>query len=620
MKSAWMAGSLALATALVSVLPLPGAAGSEVRLSGAIFTTTVDGSVVNENVRYEMKEDVYLDGGPGPNAPVHAAALPEGDYYFQVTDPSGKDLLSTDHISCRKVRVNRHGVIDHVYAGTNWVLRRGTLTSVGFTHSSGIDRDWRSKGAITVQLFPYDDTPNPGGVYKVWLTRVEDYAGAWGDSYVPSDTVPVNGESYSPGNYHGFIPARCKTDNYKVKHKRVVVEPGLLSIRKFNDADLDGTWDAGEAEVTGWRVDVTDPLGVVSTLYTPALMTTAPVGTYQVLESTPEGTRQTVAIVDGVVTSSGATASPLAQVEVLGSVAESHAVVFGNHGLGSARGLKAYDRNRDGVAQASEPGIAGWRIQLTGTTLAGTSVGPTVLSTDATGVATFTGLVPGTYTLTELFPSGGGWIATGPTSVQVVVGSLVSGSAIVGSQASATFTNYRTAVADFGTKGYWHNKNGLSELGAGDIAYVNGLAPYSVASSYFGDGDEPFDGRFADGTRVTAAKGDWGDTVANAGTAKAEVSKFLVDTNASGDPREMLAQQLLAFLFNARKRLGDVGATFEVSPGTWAPASGLVGQAIEAWLGTDGARQHALGAQLDRLNNSDAVRYVPWLPGTVSYP
>ena len=48
-------------------------------LSGAIFTTTVDGSIVNENVHYEAKEDVYLDGGPGPNAPVGAAGLPAGD-------------------------------------------------------------------------------------------------------------------------------------------------------------------------------------------------------------------------------------------------------------------------------------------------------------------------------------------------------------------------------------------------------------------------------------------------------------------------------------------------------------------------------------------------------------
>lgn len=31
-------------------------------LPGAIFTTSVDGTIVNENVRYEAKEDVYLDG------------------------------------------------------------------------------------------------------------------------------------------------------------------------------------------------------------------------------------------------------------------------------------------------------------------------------------------------------------------------------------------------------------------------------------------------------------------------------------------------------------------------------------------------------------------------------
>ncbi|MEJ2511268.1 MAG: hypothetical protein P8Y72_06680, partial [Anaerolineales bacterium] len=36
--------------------------------TGAIFTTTPDGTIVNENVRYESKLEVYLDGGPGPNA------------------------------------------------------------------------------------------------------------------------------------------------------------------------------------------------------------------------------------------------------------------------------------------------------------------------------------------------------------------------------------------------------------------------------------------------------------------------------------------------------------------------------------------------------------------------
>ena len=74
-------------------------------LSGAIFTTLPDGSVVNANVQYQSKCDVYLDGGPPPGAPQGAAGLPDGSYYFQVTDPSGKKLLSTDAVSNRRFTV-----------------------------------------------------------------------------------------------------------------------------------------------------------------------------------------------------------------------------------------------------------------------------------------------------------------------------------------------------------------------------------------------------------------------------------------------------------------------------------------------------------------------------------
>ena len=68
-------------------------------LSGAIFPTTDDGSVVSENVRYDAKEDAYLDIGPGPMAPASAAGRPAGHNSFQVSDPNGKDLLSTDRVS-----------------------------------------------------------------------------------------------------------------------------------------------------------------------------------------------------------------------------------------------------------------------------------------------------------------------------------------------------------------------------------------------------------------------------------------------------------------------------------------------------------------------------------------
>jgi hypothetical protein len=118
--------------------------------SGAIFTTLPDGSEVNFN-HYPSKQDVYLDGGPGPGAPQTAAGLDDGTYVFQVTDPSGKVLLSADPARCRQFTV-----ADGVISG---------VVDTDCEHVTGSDVD---HDATTVQLFPYLDTPNNGGVYKVW--------------------------------------------------------------------------------------------------------------------------------------------------------------------------------------------------------------------------------------------------------------------------------------------------------------------------------------------------------------------------------------------------------------------------------------------------------------------
>src|ERR1700704_4482660 len=98
-------------------------------VSGAIFTTAGDGSIVNANVQYASKCDVYLDGGPGQHAPAGAAGLPTGYYYFQVTDPSGQTLLSTDVVANRRLHVSTSGVID-AYAGNGGPL-----------HPTGTDQD-----------------------------------------------------------------------------------------------------------------------------------------------------------------------------------------------------------------------------------------------------------------------------------------------------------------------------------------------------------------------------------------------------------------------------------------------------------------------------------------------
>ena len=170
---------------------------------GAIFTTTKDGSEVNEN-HFAAKGDVYLDGGPGNNAPSKAAALAEGDYYFQVTDPAGKVVLSSDDVKCRKIRVNDDGVIDKVYAGP-----------MGCKHASGTDVD---HGGLTVQLMPYNDTPNPGGVYKVWVTPVGNYDGKFVHRYSKTDNFKVGPDAPPPppptcGNGHVDTGEQCDDGN-----------------------------------------------------------------------------------------------------------------------------------------------------------------------------------------------------------------------------------------------------------------------------------------------------------------------------------------------------------------------------------------------------------------------
>jgi hypothetical protein len=175
--------------------------------SGAIFTTVKDGTEVNFN-HYAAKTDVYLDGGPGPGAPQTAAGLDDGRYVFQVTDPSGKVLLSTDAAKHRRFDV-KNGIITAV------------VTGAGITpHNTGVDVD---HGALTVQLMPYLDTPNNGGVYKAWVTFEDDYkAGARALGVAAGQELEVVNPGYKGGNCHGFIPAHSKTDNFKVKAKAVV--------------------------------------------------------------------------------------------------------------------------------------------------------------------------------------------------------------------------------------------------------------------------------------------------------------------------------------------------------------------------------------------------------------
>ena len=202
--------SLLTALAAVSLLTMPALPATAAPLSGAIFTTDSSGVPVNLNI-YPTKEAVYLNGGPGINAPDGAAGLPADTYSFQVTDPSGRTLLSSDAVGCRQFTVDASGVI------------RSVSASGACAHETGLDGE---DGGKTVQLFPYADTPNNGGVYKVWVS--------------PTSLLDCS----APGNKNCFVPRYSKTDNFKVRDNRIV-EIDTRFWKAGNPQPLDGmlaTW------------------------------------------------------------------------------------------------------------------------------------------------------------------------------------------------------------------------------------------------------------------------------------------------------------------------------------------------------------------------------------------
>jgi hypothetical protein len=175
-----VAALFVIGTPLVSI----GSAGS---VSGAIYTTTKDGKVVNENT-YAAATDVYLSGGPQN---LKASGLPDGTYYFQVTNPSGAKLLSTDDAVCRQLKVVNGRVAGST--GPSCKHANGTLNS--------------ANGTLPVQLAPFSKTPNPGNEYKAWL--------------VPTSRATI---SSSDPKVLVFGNSDAKTDNFKAPNEGGVTQ------------------------------------------------------------------------------------------------------------------------------------------------------------------------------------------------------------------------------------------------------------------------------------------------------------------------------------------------------------------------------------------------------------
>jgi hypothetical protein len=255
---------------LAVALLLAGLSSLTAGLTGAIFTTNSTGTVVNGN-QYDSPCSVFLNGGPGPHAPAHAAGLPDGDYYFQVTDPSGRTLLSTDPVSNRRFTVS--GGVITAYVGIG-----------GPAHATYPNLN--DPGGVTIALAnsacPADflASPNNGGTYKVWVTPVSSLIG---------DPTQVD-NSCGTGCYHGFVPSATKTDNFKI---HIASGTFCLKVVKQDDAFQ---------PIAGWQFSMADPVGAGNNFstdstgtitvcgLTPGAYTVSEASTSKVLSLTVNGT------------------------------------------------------------------------------------------------------------------------------------------------------------------------------------------------------------------------------------------------------------------------------------------------------------------------------------------
>jgi hypothetical protein len=216
----------AASTSLQAAPPLP----------GAVFTTDSTCSGVDLNI-YGAKSEVYLDGGPSHPG---AASLPDGNYYVQVTDPSGACVLGTSIGTAdeQPFKVSNNGAtIPCIQLCT--VLINGPAAC--------------ALNGVTDANCGYNDTTNPGGEYKVWVS-----------------SVPT------------FDNNSTKTDNFKVKANPP--PPVTLCVDKFYDANVNGQKDPGEVSINGWLFHVFADDNLYLTRESPFCVVVDP-GSYHVTEA-----------------------------------------------------------------------------------------------------------------------------------------------------------------------------------------------------------------------------------------------------------------------------------------------------------------------------------------------
>jgi serine-aspartate repeat-containing protein C/D/E len=400
---------------------------------GSIGTVRSDGT--SQQV-FAHRTDVFLAGGPLASPCQFAAFLPNGQYYFQVTDASALTLLSTDPVAERAFTV-KSGVVAS-YDGT--------------THATG---SLTVCGSLPVDLFPFSDAGPRDALYVAWVTPAAAFDGN------PTQVDQVCGA----GCFHGFHTDLSLTAAFRVEDKASCDPSFCVSGVAFNDLNGNGIRDSGELGLGGVPIRVESATGLVLT------GVSADDGTFQicglasgqafrVTSPAPLGFNKTGPI--------NATVAPRVFAKDFAYVIEvcmSNVpnLTFPNQPIpGAIGGLKFEDTNANGARDPGEPPLAAVTIQLS------VPAGPPQTQvTDASGAFLFTNLPAGDYVLSEIVPSG--FTQTAPLAGTIPITLAANGSSL-----NNVFGNFHGILTGTisGTKFLDVNGNGVRDAGEPGLAGV----------------------------------------------------------------------------------------------------------------------------------------------------
>jgi hypothetical protein len=183
--------------------------------------------------QYNNKEDVWINGGPTNGN----STLTDGYYFFAVLEPGGQANPNDG---------GAHNLSDAVALGGDPAAgggdpasnRRFRVSSNQIAESLGshvTEAGFPSQGLL-VNLSPYDTTSNGGGVYILAICFLSS----------SSDAI------------HTVDPRDCKYDAFKVGEGAPPPPFGLVSGRKYYDANRNGQYDSGEDGISAWNIDITN--------------------------------------------------------------------------------------------------------------------------------------------------------------------------------------------------------------------------------------------------------------------------------------------------------------------------------------------------------------------------